>query len=91
MPPPSDRVLRDQIDLYRLNCQAKGMWVHPEQKDHGPACWEPMVVDMVWVCVEKSNDSAGWRVTNLPGSPSSCYFSGGAHTPWCGDAALGGV
>lgn len=46
-------------------------------------------IDTVWVCVEKSSDSAGWRVTNMPGSPSSCYFSGGAHTPWCGDAALG--
>jgi hypothetical protein len=46
-------------------------------------------IDTVWLCVEKSNDTAGWRVTNQPGSPAFCYFSGGAHTPWCGPAALG--
>ena len=45
-------------------------------------------LETVWLCIEKSTDSIGWRVTNLPGSPSSCYFSGGAHTPWCGESIL---
>jgi len=39
--------------------------------------------EALWLCID-DHGPEGLKVSNLPGGPLHCFFTGGAHYPLCG-------